>query len=270
MYPPPLSEQNMIKRLIVLLLIIQSSFITACDQEVQIAYPPFVSLLTVSKFFSHFHQQLESEMDCGVNYVLNKSFDDVLDGLLEYRYNAVLLPGAYVPMATELGYELVSTLKRNNSIFIIARHDFKGDDYTDFAGLNILILDHFSASGARFEQALLDSGMHSKVTLLEGQSYERMMLSVMAGKADMAVIIPEYWALLSPDIRDKHLKIVKKMRSLSAGFVVPPDSLKFSKVLYQVLKNETVFTWGEPEIETEHLPLLDKYIKNRISETLGQ
>ena len=261
----------MIKVLIVFLLITSHSLAhSACDRVIRVAYPPFVNLLTINKFFDGLHRELSQETGCRVEYALKKDFDAVLDSLIHYRHDAALLPGAYLPTAIELGYQVVSTVKRKNVIHVVSRKGFNGRELKEYGGLNILILGHFSESGARFEQALLDQNMLSKVNIEIGTSYERMMLAVMAKKADLAVIIPEYWMLLSADIRDKHLQIIHTLSVAPAGIVTRPGASEFSNVLIKTLNKQTKLMWEKPRLEGMDLPLLDQHIKNKVLDSLGK
>lgn len=261
----------MIKTLIVFLFITFNSLAhSACDRTIQLAYPPFVNLLTINKFFDGLHRGLSRETGCRVEYVLKKDFAAVLDSLIHYKYDATLLPGAYLPTAIELGYQVVSTVKRKNVIYVVSRKGFNGRELKEYSGLNILILGHFSESGARFEQAMLDHDMLSKVNINIGTSYERMMLAVMAKKADLAVIIPEYWMLLSADIRDKHLQIIHTLSVTPAGIVTRPGASDFSKDLTRVLNKESKLKWDKPRLEGMRLPLLDQHIKNKVLDSLAE
>jgi ABC-type phosphate/phosphonate transport system substrate-binding protein len=258
----------MIKRLIVILFLGQLGSVIACDSDIVIGYTPFVSSLTINKFFDSFHKKLALEIDCPVRYVRSKNFDEVLSGLSTYKYDAMLLPGAYHSAAMKLGYDLIATVERNDSIFIVANKKFKGRDLVDFAGLDILILDHFSESGAQFEQAMADVNMLSKVNIHEGSSYERMVLSVINDEFDIAVILPEYWDILSSEVKGRHLRVVKKIPSFQPGMVTPPKSEEFNKVLYQVLIQDTRLTWGEPKMRVQNLPILDAFIKEKMLDLL--
>lgn len=262
----------MAKLIIVFVLMLPLFTANACEHDIHIAYPPFIKLLTINQFFSGMHNQLSTKTGCNVKFVLHTSFEEVLDGILEYRHEATILPSSYISIAKELGYQHVATINREDVIYILARKEFKGSTY-DFSGLKILILDHYSESGAIFKQDMELKGMLSQVNIHTGGSYDQMILSVMKKRADLAVIIPEYWHLLSPDVRDKHLKIVYKLNSFSAGIVTPPSSELFTGQLHQVLLKEggegDRVRWKPPvAAEARSLPLLEAFIKSKVSESL--
>lgn len=258
----------MSKLIISILLMLQTYIACACERDIHIAYPPFINLLTINQFFNSMHHQLSLQTGCNVQYVLNKSFDDVLEGILNYKYEAILLPGAYIPIATEMGYQHVATTKREDVIYIVSRKEFKGGEQ-QFSDLDILILDHYSESGAIFKEDMNSKGILSQVNIRTGGSYDQMILSVVKRQADLAVVIPEYWNLLSPEVRDKHLKIVYQLKSLPAGMVTLPNSESFSEKLYQVLLQEKGIRWKPPMIaEAKRLPLLEAFIKRKVAKSL--
>lgn len=256
----------MVKILIVILLMLQATAASACERDIYISYPPFVNLLTINKFFYDFHGKLQLKTGCKIKYVLNKDFAEVVDGLLLYKHEIAVLPGAYIPIAKELGYQLVASMVRENLVFLVARKEFQGEDFSDLSGKNIMILGDYSESGAIFINAMEDNNMLSKVRIKNGLSYERMLLSVMKGVIDLAVVIPEYWKSFSPEVRDNNLKIVQTFKAGAAGMMTLPDSEAFSKDLYEVLSKEKAVKWGVPQESYISLPLLEAFIKDQVKQ----
>mgnify|MGYP005991065227 CR=1 FL=1 len=234
--------------LILLFSISLSSSVLACQQPITINYAPFVSLLVVKKFFGSFHEQLQQTSGCAVSYVIQRNFDEFVAALYAREHTLAIVPGPYFNVLKQLNYSAVASQiqTKHRDLLVIAKKKSKLNSLADLAGRHVLVNSPLSASGNFFLDTISKLELLDKMTIQHLSSYDNMILLVLKGDADAAVIIPEYWEALDASVRNQHLNVVKKLRvKTSTEFVVLKEREDLAPLVYQALNTGSI-KWGKP------------------------
>ncbi len=256
-------------RIILILLLLFSVNAAACKEPITISYGPYVTLLTVNSFFSELHDDLSEATGCLVEYKLYKDFDTFIDSLIRQEHALSVVPGSYLGALKGLSYKHIASIKNTNETTrVLVRASSNIKSLNDLTGKHVMAISPFSESGARLLQALDDKKLLPFVRMEYGHNYESMVFSVISGKADAAVIIPEYWELLDKGIRTRSLNIIAKLPYLTAGFVMLPSDHKLDNILLKLLLKNQGLAWDKPVLPVSGLEVIDKLIKRRTAELL--
>lgn len=247
--------------LILCLSLILSLHASACSQPITINYAPFVSPLVVNTFFGEFHQQLEQSSGCQVSYTIQRDFEEFVMALFRREYTLAIVPGPYFNVLKQLDYSAVASqiLNGPREIYVIARKRENIIAINDLIGRTVLVNSPLSASGSLFLEAARNLGILKKMDIQHRNSYDNMMMSVLKGDGDAAVIITEYWLSLDEHIRRNHLRIVAKVDAhASTEFVILKERASLAPMVYKALQSSNV-KWGKPNIQAvgpKHLEML--------------
>jgi len=251
-----------------LLILLFSASAWSCEKPLVINYGPYVSLLVVDQFLGVFHQSLAEKTGCKVSYQLHKDYDDYLLSLFRKETALALTPGTYYDVMIQRGYKLVASESRNKKrqIHVIAKKKSAMNTLKDLESHKVAIISSLSLSGSYFKGELDKLGLLPSVELHFNPAYESMVLSVMKGELDAAVVIQEYWNALDPNLRENHLKIIKT-------FMVEPDAtfyvLKEFAHLSPIIKEEltkTIIDWDEPYEKAVGPELLKSLLQSRLDQ----
>lgn len=247
--------------LILCLSLIFSSHTLACSQPITINYAPFVSPLVVTKFFGEFHQQLEQASGCSVSYTIQRDFEEFVMALFRREYTLAVVPGPYFNVLKQLDYSAVASQIINGprKAYVIARKKENIFNMNDLAGRKVLVNSPLSASGSVFLEAARNLDLLKKMEIQHRNSYDNMMMSVLKGGWDAAVIITEYWYSLDERIRQNHLRIVEELEAnVSTEFVILKERVSLAPMVYKALQSSNI-EWGKPNSQAtgpEHLEIL--------------
>ncbi len=236
----------------------------ACPKPITISYGPYVSLLTIKHNFGHIHEELARQTDCPVEYILYSNFDHYINSLVRQKHTITFVPKVYMSGLNELGYGFVSRLIQPDKLLrIIVRRESGVHSIKDLGGKKILALSPFSGSGARLLEKLSEHEILSRVKVEYGGNYESMLFSVIQGKADATIVVPQYWNIFDKRVREKYLKVIYSIPVGSPHYAILGEHEELGGILKGVLNNESVLKWGKPEEVKNTVPSLHNLFMRR-------
>jgi ABC-type phosphate/phosphonate transport system substrate-binding protein len=205
-------------------------------------------MLVVEKYFGKFHKRLERNTGCAVRYRIQKDFEYFIESMFKREYTIVLVPGPYFNVLKQLDYIAVSSqiLSEPRHSYVVAKKEKGISNLMDLKGHKVVISSPFASSGSFFLQALKTNGLSNDVQVEGDYSYDRMVMDVLKNKADAAVLIEEFWALMDPRLRDTHLNVVAKLKSdASTEFLILKEQESLAPHVLTALQ-ASLLKWGKP------------------------
>lgn len=240
----------------------------ACQQPITINYAPFVSLLVVKKFFGSFHDELEQASGCQVTYIIQRDFEAFVSALYRREHTLAIVPGPYFNVLKQLGYSAVASQVQmgQRELFVIAKKKKGLNSLSDLVGRHVLVNSPLSASGSFFLETLSKLEILTAITLEQRNSYDNMIISVLKGDADAAVIITEYWEALDESIRNEHLSLVAKLDiQTSTEFVILKERENLKPLVYGALNTGSI-KWGKPNERAKGPKSLEQLLQNKLQQ----
>ncbi|MGR6872321.1 PhnD/SsuA/transferrin family substrate-binding protein [Pseudomonas sp. HK3] len=254
--------------LILFLSLSFSSYILACSQPITINYAPFVSLLVVEKFFGDFHLKLRKESGCEVKYSIQKNFDDFLIALFERKHTLAIVPGPYFNVLKQLNYSVVASqiIKGPRQIYLIAHKKSPLTGLGDLIGKDVFVNSPLSASGSSFLQHVDELNLLGHIHFDQRSFYDSMILSLLKGEGDAAVVIEEYWFSLNQVVRDSQLKIIEKLDApASTEFIILKERVSLAPVIFDALQ-ASFFKWGTGNKRAIGTPRLEALLQRKLQQ----